>query len=156
MYKTILVPHGGTPEGDESLKHAIYAANESSKIIILHVVEEMQYPPSFALSSSEREDLFKSIDEANESIRKDMDKKMEKISHQCKEKGITSEVKVVIGNAAEHILDIVEKENVDLIVMSKRRKLKGMKKLLSLGSVSRKIVENVTCPVTLIDIENIK
>jgi len=42
-----------------------------------------------------------------------------------------------------------------LIVMSKRRKLKGMKKLLSLGSVSRKVVENVTCPVTLIDIENI-
>ena len=60
-----------------------------------------------------------------------------------------------IGDAAEIILDAVEKEKVDLIVMSKRRKLKGMKKLLSLGSVSRKVVENVTCPVTLIDIENI-
>lgn len=155
MYKTILVPHGGTPAGDEALKHAIFAARDSSKIIILHIVEAIQAPPSFALSSSEREGLLKSIDEANEEIRKDMKQKMEKHAQECKEKGIQSEVEVTIGDAAEIILDIVEKEKVDLIVMSKRRKLKGLKKLMSLGSVSRKVVENVTCPVTLIDIENL-
>ena len=59
------------------------------------------------------------------------------------------------GNAAEEILKIVQKRNVDLIVMAKRRKLKGLKKLLSLGSVSRKVVEHVTCPVYLIDVGNI-
>jgi nucleotide-binding universal stress UspA family protein len=155
MYKTILVPHAGTIAGDEALKHAIFAANDASRIIILHIVEAMQYPPSFALSSSERESLMKSIDDANEEMRKDMELKMEKLIPQCKENGIQSKVKVEIGNAAEIILDTVEKEKVDLIVMSKRRKLKGMKKLLSLGSVSRKVVENVTCPVTLVDIENI-
>ena len=154
MYKTILVPHAGTIAGDEALKHAIYASNDTSKIIILHIVEEMQYPPTFALSSSERENIMKSIDDANNEMRKDMEKKMDKLTQRCKENGIQCEVKVEIGNAAEIILDTVEKEKVDLIVMSKRRKLKGMKKLLSLGSVSRKIVENVTCPVTLIDIEN--
>jgi nucleotide-binding universal stress UspA family protein len=153
MYKTILVPHGGTEGGDEALKHAIFAARESSKIIILHIVEAIQVPPSFALSSSEREGLLKSIDEANEEIRKDMEKRMEKLAEQCKDKGIKVQVKVEIGDAAEHILDFVENNKVDLIVMSKRRKLKGMKRLLSLGSVSRKIVENVSCPVTLIDIE---
>jgi nucleotide-binding universal stress UspA family protein len=35
--------------------------------------------------------------------------------------------------------------------MAKRRKLSGIKKLLSLGSVSRKIVELRACPVLLID-----
>ncbi|QLH07880.1 universal stress protein [Nitrosopumilus ureiphilus] len=155
MYKTILVPHAGTAAEDEALKHAIYAANDTSKIIILHIVEEIQYPPSFALSSSERNSLLKNIDEANEEIRKDMEKKMEKYTQQCKENGITSDARVMLGDAAEKIVDVVKKEKVDLIVMSKRRKLKGMKKLLSLGSVSRKVVENVTCPVTLIDIENI-
>lgn len=154
MYKTILVPHGGTEAGDKALKHAMYAANDSSKIIILHIVEAIQTPPSFALSSSEREGLHKSIDEANEEIRKDMEKKMEKTSEQCRDKGIAVEVKVEIGDAAEHILDVVDNYNIDLIVMSKRRKLKGMRKLLSLGSVSRKIVENVTCPVIMIDSEN--
>lgn len=155
MYKKILVPHGGTDAGDEALKHAINAARESSKIIILHIVEAIQAPPSFALSSSEREGLLKSIDEANEEIRKDMEKRMEKSAQECKDSGIAVEVKVKIGDAAEEILEFVEKNKIDLIVMSKRRKLKGMKKLLSLGSVSRKVVENVTCPVTLIDIEKV-
>ena len=155
MYKTILVPHAGTPAGDEALKHAIYAARETSRIIILHIVEAIGTPPSFALSSSEREKLLNSINEANEEIRKDMEPKMKECSLQCKEKGIDSKIIVRIGDAAEIILDEVEKEKVDLIVMAKRRKLKGLKKLLSLGSVSRKIVENATCPVTLIDIEKI-
>lgn len=155
MYKTILVPHAGTAGGDEALKHALFAAKETSKIIILHVVEKINYPASFGISSSDRERLLKNIDDANEEIRNDMEQKMERISEQCKEKGIESIVKVEIGDAAEMILDYVQKEQVDLIVMSKRRKLKGMKKLLSLGSVSRKIVENVTCPITLIDIENL-
>ena len=155
MYKTILVPHGGTDAGDESLKHAIHAADEASKIIILHIVDEIQYPRSSALESSEREKLQKNIDEANEEVRKEMEQKMEKYAQQCKENKIESEIKVTVGDAAEHILEIVENEKVDLIVMSKRRKLKGMKKLLSLGSVSRKIVENVTCPIILIDAESL-
>ena len=155
MYKIILVPHAGTPAGDEALKHAIYAANDkSSRIIILHIVEQMHYPPSFALSASEREKLLSSINEANEDMRKDMEKEMEERHQQCKDNNIKSEVKVMIGDAAEIILDTVKNENVDLVIMAKRRKLKGVKKLLSLGSVSRKVVENVTCPVTLIDIEN--
>ncbi len=153
MYKTILVPHGGTEDGDKALKHAIFAAKKSSKIIILHIVEAIHAPPSFALSSSEREGLLKSIDEANEEIRKDMEKKMKKSAQICKDDDISVNVKVEIGDAAEHILNFVDNNKVDLIVMSKRRKFKGMKRLLSLGSVSRKVVENVTCPVMLIDIE---
>lgn len=158
MYKTILVPHGGTPAGDLALKHATYAAakTSSSKIIILHIIEEIQYSPvSFELSESERKKVFDSINDANKSIREEMEKVMEKTSQQYKDAGIDVQVKVEIGDAAEIILDTVQKENVDLIIMAKRRKLKGIRKLLSLGSVSRKIVENVNCPVMLIDIENL-
>ena len=157
MYKTILVPHAGTPAGDLALKHATFAAkNYSSKIIILHIIEEIHRPPvSFALAESERQKLFDSIKEANESICQDMKKEMEKRSQQLKDDNIEVQIKVEIGDAAEIILDTVQQENVDLIVMAKRRKLKGVKKLLSLGSVSRKVVENVNCPVTLIDIENL-
>ena len=59
-----------------------------------------------------------------------------------------------IGDAAEIILDAIDEEKVDLVIMAKRRKLKGMRKLLSMGSVSRKIVESTSCPVLLIDVEN--
>jgi nucleotide-binding universal stress UspA family protein len=80
-----------------------------------------------------------------------MEEKMKKYAQQYTKNNIES--KVVVGDAAEIILDMVEKEKVDLIVIAKRRKLKGVKKLLSLGSVSRKIVENTSCPVLLIDAE---
>jgi len=154
MYQNILVPHAGTPAGDEALRHAIHIAKtSSSKIILLHIVEVVMYPPSFALSSSERKSLFKSIDDANESIKKDMEKEMEKRKEKCSENDLKAEIIISIGNAAEIILDMVKEKKIDLIIMAKRRKLKGMKKLLSLGSVSRKIIENTSCPVLLMDVE---
>ena len=156
MYKTILVPHAGTPAGDDALKHAIFIAKASSaKIILLHIVEQLQYPPTFALASSERENLIASIKSANNSIKEEMNEEMEKKKAICKKNNIEAEIEVVIGSAAEEILKIVDEKNVDMIVMAKSRKLKGVKKLLALGSVSRKIVENVKCPVFLIDIENL-
>ena len=153
MYRTILVPYAGTKAGNEALQHAINVANKSSTIIILHVVETIPYPPSFALSSSQRRSLLDSINEANDEMKKEMEKEMEVVSQKCKKNKIRSKIKVEVGYADEIILDIIKKEKVDLVVMAKRRKLKGVKKLLSLGSVSRKIVENAICPVLLVDVE---
>ena len=157
MYKNILVPHAGTPAGDEALKHAIFIAKSSSaKIVGLHIVEQiLYYPATFALAESEREQLKNSIQEANQEIKNEMEKELSKKLEKCNENNVETELKVVTGNAAEEILKTVEEKNIDLIVMAKRRKLKGVKKLLSLGSVSRKIVEIVKCPVLLIDIENL-
>ena len=158
MYQTILVPHEGTPAGDEALRHAIHIAKASAtppKIILLHVVEEIMRPPIFVLSSSERKSILKNIDDANMSIKEDMEKLLEKRREQCTKDNIKSEAMVSIGNGAEKILYVAKQKKADIIVMAKRRKLKGIKKLLSLGSVSRKVVENVTCPVVLVDIEGL-
>ena len=154
MYNTILVPHAGTSAGDKALKHAIYAAKSSSaKIILLHIVEEIPRPPMFALSSTESMKLVKSFQNANEDLRKGMISEMEKRAKICNENNIKASIMVTIGSAADEILKIIKKQKVDLVVMAKRRKLKGLKSLLTLGSVSRKIVENTACPVLLIDIE---
>ena len=156
MYKKILVPHAGTPAGDEALKHAINAAKGSgAKIYIFHVIEDIHSPSTFALAESERDALLSTIREANESIKLEMKKELENKTQECKQANIETEIIVTDGDPALKMLEIVEQKGIDLIVMAKRRKLKGVKKLLSLGSVSRKIVENVTCPVILIDIENL-
>ncbi|NIP62825.1 MAG: universal stress protein [Nitrosopumilaceae archaeon] len=156
MYKKILVPHAGTDAGDEALKHAIHIAKSSSgKIALLHIVEEMSLPSMFAMASSERDGIIKSIREANQSIRDDMEKAMQKRVEQCKKEGIKAKAETKIGDASSIIIDYIKENDTDLIVMAKRRKFKGMKKLLSLGSVSRKVVENVTIPTLLIDIENL-
>lgn len=154
MYNNILLPHAGTPAGDQALNHAIHAAKGTkAKIILLHVVEEMQHPPTFALSSSEREKLLKNIKDANEDIRKGMIHEFEKREKLCKKNKIETITHVVTGAAYDEILKAIKKYKVDLVVMAKRRKLKGIKGLLSLGSVSRKVVENTTCPILMIDIE---
>ena len=155
MYKIILVPHAGTPAGDEALNHAIFSAKASSaKLIVLHIVEEIHRPRTMGLSEDQKEKLLGSINDANESIKKEAKKELEQKIADLKA-DVRSDVMVVVGDPAEIILDVINQENVDLVVMAKRRKLKGVKKLLSLGSVSRKIVENSPCPILLIDVEKI-
>ena len=155
MYKAILVPHSGTKGEDEILKHAINLAKPAGKIILLHVVEELQHPPTFALSSSESRKLLSAIDSTNKSLRKDMEKVMQQKTDLCKKSKVASEYIVSIGSPSDEILKVAKNKKIDLIIMAKRRKLKGIKKLLGLGSVSRKISENVSCPVLLVDIGKI-
>ena len=152
MYKKILVPHAGTPAGDKALKHAVHIAkSNSSEILILHVVEELQRPPTFALSGTESKALVREFRKAAKQSVINREKEMNvKVKH-YKLQNINIKYKVVIGYADEVITKYVKNQKFDLIVMAKRRKLSGIKKLLSLGSVSRKIVEIGKCPVLLID-----
>ena len=152
MYKKILVPHAGTPAGDKALKHAVHIAKlDSSEILILHVVEALQRPPTFALSGLEAKSLVRAFRKAAKESVINREKEMEiKVEH-YKLQNINICYKVVIGYADEEITKYVKNHKFDLIIMAKRRNLPGIKRLLSLGSVSRKIIEIGRCPVLLID-----
>lgn len=152
MYRKILVPHAGTPAGDKALKHAVYIAKlDSSEILILHVVEALQRPPTFALSGTESKALVREFKKASRQSVINRGKEMKKKVEYYKSQNINIRYKVVTGYADEAIAKYVKNHKFDLIVMAKRRKLSGIKRLLSLGSVSRKIVEIGRCPVLLID-----
>ena len=154
MYKTILVPHAGTPAGDLALKHAIHIAkSSSSKIILLHVIEDFPHVPVFTLHASQVTKIKKELAQVTRDMKAVMEKEMTKRTETCKKNGIDSHLKVLVGLPAEEILKIVKNQKIDLIVMAKRRKLKGIKGLLTLGSVSRKIIENTSCPVLMLDVE---
>ena len=154
MYKTILVPHDGTPAGDMALKHAIHIAkSNSSKIFLLHVIEDFPHVPVFFLHSSQATKVKREISDITKNMKITMEQKMTKHVKNCEKNGINSDLKVVVGLPAEEILKIVKNQKIDLIVMAKRRKLKGIKSLLTLGSDSRKIIESTSCPVLMIDIE---
>lgn len=154
MYKNILVPHAGTPAGDLALDHAIHIAKSSNaEITLLHVIEDFPHIPVFSLHASQVSKLKKDMAEVTKEIEKAMEKEMEKRIETCKKNGIESHLKIITGLPADEIMKIVKNQKIDLIVMAKRRKLKGIKGLLSLGSVSRKIVENTSCPVLMMDIE---
>ncbi len=154
MYDTILVPHAGTPAGDMALEHAIHIAkSSSSEIILLHIIEDFPHIPVFSLHASQVTKIKKEIAQVTKEMKTVMEKEMTKRTETCKKNGIDSHLKVVVGLPAEEILKIVKNNKIELIVMAKRRKLKGIKSLLTLGSVSRKIIESTSCPVLMMDAE---
>ena len=154
MYNSILVPHAGTPAGDEALKHAIHIAkSSSSQIILLHVIDDFPHAPGFFLHASQVFKIKKEFAQITKEMKTTMEKEMTKRVETCQKNEIKSHLKVVTGLPAEEILKIVKNQKIDLIVMAKRRKLKGIKGLLTIGSVSRKIIENTPCPVLMIDVE---
>jgi len=154
LYQKILVPHAGTPAGDLALKHAIHIAKpDFSEIILLHVIEDFPHAPVFSLHVSQVTKIKREFAIITKEMKTVMEKEMTKRVEMCKKNKIKSHLKVVTGLPAEEILKIVKNQKMDLIVMAKRRKLKGIKGLLTLGSVSRKIVENTSCPVLMIDAE---
>lgn len=155
MYNKILVPHAGTPAGDIALNHAIQIAKSSSKaeIIILHVIEDFPHVPVFVLHASQASKVKKQVIQITKEMKSVMEKSMEKQTKLCEKNGVGCKLKVVSGMPTDEILKIVKNQKTDMIVMAKRRKLRGIKTLLSLGSVSRKVIENTPCPVLLIDVE---
>ena len=154
MYKKILVPHAGTLEGDLALDHAINIGKSfSSEIILLHVIEEFPHVPVFTLHATQVSKIKKEFAEITKEMKSVMEKEMTKRVEMCQKNKIKSHLKILTGLPAEEILKIIKNQKIDLVVMAKRRKLKGIKSILSLGSVSRKIVENTSCPVLMVDTE---
>ena len=154
MYKKILVPHAGTSAGDLSLKHAIHIAKSSAaEIILLNVIENFPHIPVLSLHSSQAAKVKKEFAQITKDMKEVMEHEMSKRAQICQKQDVKSSQRVVTGLAAEEILKSIKSQKIDLVVMAKRKKLKGIKSLLSLGSVSRKIVENTSCPVLMIDTE---
>ena len=67
----------------------------------------------------------------------------------CESKNINANFKVTTGIPEKEIIKFSKENNIDLIIMAKRRKIPGIKNFLKLGSVSRKILEVVKCPVSI-------
>ncbi len=151
LYKKILVPHAGTNAGNKALEHAKEIAKKhDSKITILHIVENIPIPPKITFSI-ERKELAKDLKQARNELKKKMHNTLDIKAEKFRNQGISTTVKVLHGYPDEEITRIANENDFDLVVMAKHRKLPGLKAILKLGSVSRKVLERISCPVMLID-----
>ena len=151
MYNKILVPHAGTDAGSKALFHAQKIAKMSnSEVTILHIVERIP-EPSLITFNYEKAKWRADLQKARGEMKEQMHDNMEKIAEVLKKEGISYSIKVVEGYPDEEIARIANSDHYDLIVMAKRRKLRGVKAILKLGSISRKLLEQVSTPVLLID-----
>lgn len=136
MYKTILVPIDVNHE--DRAKEMIIAANahtdKNTKIILLNVVEVV---PTWAMS-------YLQANVMNEN-RKAVETKLAEIV--AKENVENATVIIRNGNPYRTILDMAEKEKVDLIIIGSHKPGVGA---YFLGSTADKVVRHAKCSVFII------
>ena len=151
MYRKILVPHAGTAAGNKALIHAKEMSKKhGSSVTILHIVENIPIPLSIGFSA-ERKKWAQELQTARREMKIEMHEKLTKQAVSLKKENIPVSVKIVHGYPDEEIIRIANENNYDIVIMAKRRKLPGLKAILKLGSISRKVLEKIQCPVMLID-----
>lgn len=121
----------GTPE---AVRYALSIAKEyKAKVTLLHVLNDLQAD----ISGPYRQPLLRSIKEELQNLVSAKDRSLVDIT-----------VRSEIGGPAQRILPIAKSEDVDLIVMSIRRKT--FVDRLSIGSTAEKIIRGSAAPVLMI------
>jgi nucleotide-binding universal stress UspA family protein len=162
--RVILVPYDSSLYSENALEYAVYLAKaifsgdpkkRIIKIVMLHVVQEIPFTRTLlGKMKIKRENEDPSMNEHANIIyqetttlmQTDMDKKKKTYNSID---GLKLESCILYGDPANQIIDYSNNNRVDLIVMGSNG-LQGLAKFKGLGSVSRKVSEAVTCPMTII------
>ena len=149
MYNRILLPTDGSKNSEKAIEHALTIAEyEDAEIIILNVVD------SVYLTGLPEEDLITKSEIILEEESKKLTSRVKSIINEIeKEKGeegkeIKMRTLTIEGNAADVILKISEKEDIDLIVIASSGK--HMLDRFLLGSVTEKTVRHSKVPILVI------
>jgi len=165
LIKKILVPFDNSKYSERSLLYAVKLANvvflgnvnkPIVKILLLHVIQELPITRSLidkplrnkkdgsvTTLSEHALEIYKQMED---SMQKAMEEKINKIGSQ---KGVEFERIILYGKPANEIVDFAKKKKVDLLIMGSNG-LQGLAKIKGLGSVSRKVSERISCPITII------
>lgn len=165
LVKKILVPFDNSKYSEKSLVYAVKLANvvflgnmskPIVKILLLHVIQELPITKSLldkplrnkkdgsvTTLSEHALGIYKQMED---SMQKAMEEKIKKIGSP---KGVEFECVILYGNPANEIVDFADKKKVDLLIMGSNG-LQGLAKIKGLGSVSRKVSERISCPITII------
>jgi nucleotide-binding universal stress UspA family protein len=147
MYQKILLPTDGSECAKRAGKHAIWIADVSSAdIVVLNVIDTNYLQPTYLPSF--REDLDKELRIEGKKAVEDFIENLEESQCKgaCKNVNLTTEVKE--GKPYVEILEIINKEGIDLVVMGVSGR-HGLERFM-LGSVTERVVREATCPVLVV------
>jgi universal stress protein F len=135
MYKTILVPidTAHIETGKSMIDVAKEQSDENTRIILLHVIEDI---PSWVAV-----ELPKSL---LENSRQSTKEQIEAIAHAA---SIRADVEIRSGHPYKNILDKAKEEEADLIIIASHKP--GLQDYL-LGSTAAKVVRHARCSVLVV------
>jgi len=150
MLSKILVPYDGSKYSIKALSRAMELAhNLDSEIFLFSVVHQSYISPPGILGLTRTKSEKDAIKKWIKTIRKDTETMLKMAVKRCDENGITASYNISQGNVANEILNFAKKKNISLIVIGSQG-LHGVEKLMTLGSVSRRVSEQAKCPVLLV------
>ena len=152
MTSKILLPHDGTEISNKALeKSKEFAKALNAELYVLHVIEHSPLPPSLILDNDRqwiaetRKNIAKKLKEGWIKMAK------EKINPILEKENIKFNLIVSTEEQpiSEQIIKFASENTIDLIIIGSQR-LSEISKIKALGSVSRKVLENVDCPIMII------
>lgn len=136
----ILLPIDGSEASFKTTRYATALASQiNASIIILHVITVPDFPR-----------YLKSVDVYYEEVKKEVENWFDMIANFWQSKNLKIRTRIVTGafSVVESIVEVADKENVDIIVIGSRGRSQ-FKKLL-LGSVTNGVVTHAKCPVLVV------
>lgn len=150
MLSKILVPYDGSKYSIKALSRAMELAhNLDSEIFLFSVVHQSYISPPGILGLTRTKSEKDAIKKWIKTVRTDTENMLKMAVKRCDENGITASYNISQGNVANEILNFAKKKNISLIVIGSQG-LHGVEKLMTLGSVSRRVSEQAKCPVLLV------
>ncbi len=145
MYKKILAPLDGSEFSERSLEHvkAIATGCHVPEVVLFGVVEPIPQPAEIG-GFVGGEWVYQAEKQAVAWLQEYLIKSADKLSGE----GINSKMAIAHGKAADEILDYVNKNKVDLIIMTTHGR-SGVARW-AMGSVADKVVRHAQAPVLLI------
>jgi nucleotide-binding universal stress UspA family protein len=138
----ILVPVDFSPASEKALQYGLsLAAQFSSEILLMHVVEAPFYPTELGYVPVEVESLNKGIKQAAE-------KEMARWSQEHVPADVEVQTLIRVGHPYQEITQAARKLGADLIVVSTHG-YTGLKHVF-LGSTAERIVRHAGCPVLVV------
>jgi len=158
VYNNILVPYDGSQPSHLAVQHAFNFTKmdvlpvTTKKVHLLYVIQEIRVPPQ--LYSYPLHELDKLTAKYIKELYQDLETKamnmLKAKSLEYKGAGeVAISTHVLLGDPADKIIEFADSENIDLIIIGNVG-LRGITKIKTLGSVSRRVSEMASCPVLIV------
>ena len=152
-FKRILVPFDTSELSIKALEKAVeLSVVNHSQIFILHVINEIPLPIHYSKIESKNNTVTISplVNKLHNEIKNEMIVILEDVKNTYVRQNVSITTEIKIGDPAEIIIDFTNQNNIDLIVMGSigHKGISGMFK--KLGSVARKVAEEVHCALLIV------
>ncbi|WP_101476818.1 universal stress protein [Candidatus Nitrosotalea bavarica] len=146
-YNNILVPYDGSTYSQKALKMAFNMARAfDSALHLVNVIDVSTVSPPGQIRSK---DTRKTLDQIKSTVKTSVESYLQKIQKEYVDSGVIVKGFVLEGDITGKLLKFIEDYNIDLVIIGSKG-LSGVSKIMTLGSVSRKVSELAKCPVVIV------